>query len=299
MRRTVRSPVRPASRAPAGRAARGTRGPGRPRGRARSRDSMSGAMKRSRAMRGTRSRSKRVRASSGGCSSGRRNSMPSAAASNSMARMWATLAIIGCKPARGEGRHRDMVFLVRARRQRIDAGRMRQAFVLAGQRGGGDVGDHEAAVQARVGVRNGGRRDTPESISIAMRPLGDRADLGDRVGHRVGGERHRLGVEVAAADHHPVFGEHQRVVGHRIGLAQQHERGMAQLVQAGAHDLRLAAQAIRVLDPVVAPRYATRGSRCRRAARGNTARRRSAPAGRAAHGCAGRTARRCRAPRPR
>jgi hypothetical protein len=53
-------------------------------------------------------------------------------------------------------------------------------------------------------------------------------------------------------DHRAVFGEHQRVVGHRIGLAQQHQRGMAQLVQAGAHHLRLAAQAVRVLHAVVA-----------------------------------------------
>jgi hypothetical protein len=39
--------------------------------------------------------------------------------------------------------------------------------------------------------RNGGRRETPASMSMAMRPLGDRADLGDRDRHRVGGKRDR------------------------------------------------------------------------------------------------------------
>jgi hypothetical protein len=37
-----------------------------------------------------------------------------------------------------------------------------------------------------------------------------------------------------------------------IGFAHEHQRGVAQLVEAGAHDLRLAAQAVRVLDAVVA-----------------------------------------------
>jgi hypothetical protein len=57
--------------------------------------------------------------------------------------------------------------------------------------------------------------------------------------------------KVAPADHRAILGKDQRVVGHRIGLAQQHQRGVAQLVQAGAHHLRLAAQAVRVLHAVV------------------------------------------------
>ena len=146
-------------------------------------------------------------------------------------------------------------------------------------------------------VRNGGRRETLLSISIAMRrsAIAPISAIAQR--HRVGGQRHRLGVEVAAGDHRAVVGEHQRVVGHRVGLAQQHQRGMAQLVEAGAHHLRLAAQAVRVLHAVVAFEVRARGSRCRRAARGSTAPRRSGRAGRAARGCADRTGRRCRARR--
>jgi hypothetical protein len=49
-----------------------------------------------------------------------------------------------------------------------------------------------------------------------------------------------------------LIGKHQRVVGHGIGFAHQHLRGVAHLVQAGAHHLRLAAQAVRVLHAVVA-----------------------------------------------
>ena len=47
-------------------------------------------------------------------------------------------------------------------------------------------------------------------------------------------------------------GEDERVVGHRVGFAHEHEGGVAQLVEARADDLRLAAQAVRILDAVVA-----------------------------------------------
>ena len=104
------------------------------------------------------------------------------------------------QPARGEGRHRHVVLLVGAGRQAVDAGRMRQRLVLARQRRRGHVGDHEAAVQARVGGEE--RRQARHAGVDQHRdaPLGDRADLGDRDRHRVGGQRHRLGVEVAARD---------------------------------------------------------------------------------------------------
>ena len=196
--------------------------------------------------------------------------------------------------ARGEGRHGDMVFLVGAGRQAVDARRMGERLVLARQRRGGDVGDHEAAVQARLGREE--RRQARDAGVDQHRDaaLGDRADLGDRDRHRVGGERDRLGVEVAARDD-AAFGaviadEDQRVVGHRVGLAHEHERGVAQLVEAGADHLRLAAQAVRILDAVVALQMRASGSRCPRAGRGSSARRRSGRAGRAARGCAGRTA---------
>jgi hypothetical protein len=97
--------------------------------------------------------------------------------------------------------------------------------------------------------------------------LGDGAHFGNCQRAGISRQRHWLGVEVAAREHHatavnmwatrrPVGGaalrEHQGVVGHRVGLAHQHQRGVAQRVQAGAHHLGLAAQAIGVLHAVVA-----------------------------------------------
>ncbi len=77
--------------------------------------------------------------------------------------------------------------------------------------------------------------------------LGQRADLGDREGQHVGGERHRLAMEIAARQHLVGVGEDQRVVGHAIGLDFEHRRREAEMVEAGAHDLGLAAQAIGIL----------------------------------------------------
>ena len=81
--------------------------------------------------------------------SGRRNSMPCAAASSSMPRMCAVLAIIGCsRRAANVAIDTWSSWLAEVGRL-IDAGRMRERLVLAGQRRRGHVRDHEAAVQAR------------------------------------------------------------------------------------------------------------------------------------------------------
>jgi hypothetical protein len=130
-----------------------------------------------------------------------------------------------------------------------------------------------------------GRQEGRQARDVAVdqhgdAALGDGAHLGDGQAIASAGQRHRLGVEVAAADHGAVVGKDQRVVGHGIGLAQQHQRGVAQLVQAGAHHLRLAAQAVRVLHAVVAVGVAG-GWRCPASRRGSTRPRRSGPAGRA------------------
>ena len=140
-------------------------------------------------------------------------------------------------------------------------------------------------------VRNGGR---PRHAGVDQHrdaPLGDRADLGDRERQRVGGERHRLGVEVAARTMRlaAVVGEDQRVVGDARWPRAEHAarrgaagRGRRPSPAAGSAGCTGPA-------PVVAVEVRARGSRCRRAARGSSARRRSARAGRAARGCAGRT----------
>ena len=79
----------------------------------------------------------------------------------------------------------------------------------------------------------------------------------------VGGEGDRLGVEVAAGQRFAGVGEDQRIVGDAVGLGLQRRRGLAQQVEHGAHDLRLAAQAVGILHPLVADqmRGADRASR--------------------------------------
>ncbi len=57
----------------------------------------------------------------------------------------------------GEGGHRDVVLLVGRGRQAVHAGGMGQRLVLAGQRRGGDLGDHEAGIDAGIGDQEGGQ----------------------------------------------------------------------------------------------------------------------------------------------
>ena len=97
--------------------------------------------------------------------------------------------------------------------------------------------------------------------------LGERADLADRQRDHVGGEGDRLGVEIAARQRLVGVGEDQRIVGDAVGLVGERRRGLAQEIEAGAHHLRLAAQAIGVLHPLVAGdvRGADRAARHQRA----------------------------------
>jgi hypothetical protein len=81
-------------------------------------------------------------------------------------------------------------------------------------------------------------------------PLTERPDLGQGQRQGVGGESHRLGVEVAAGQGLAGLGEHQRIVGHRPGLDQQGAFGVTKQIEDRAHHLRLAAQAVGVLHPV-------------------------------------------------
>ena len=82
--------------------------------------------------------------------------------------------------------------------------------------------------------------------------FGQRADLGDGDGHGIGGQRHRLGMEIAAGDDFVRVGEDQRIVGDGVDLALDDAGRVAQLVEHGAHHLGLAAQRIGILHPVVA-----------------------------------------------
>ena len=149
------------------------------------------------------------------------------------------------------GRHRDVILLVGGGRDRVDARRMRHLLVLGHERRGRHLRDHEAGVEA--GFRGEeGRQPGQGGIDQHGDPtLGERADLAQGQGDHVGGEGHRLGMEVAARDHLARVGEDERVVGDAVRLRRQRRRGLAQEVEAGAHHLRLAAQAIGVLDALV------------------------------------------------
>ncbi len=148
----------------------------------------------------------------------------------------------------GRRRHRHVVFLVGGGRQAVHRMRMGQRLVLAGQCRGGHLGDHEAGVHAAIGHQE--RRQLRHVLVHHQRDaaFAQRADFGDGQGHVVGGHGHRFGVEVAAGNHVAFGGEHQRVVGDGVGFDRQHFGGLTELGQAGAHDLRLATQGVRVLD---------------------------------------------------
>ena len=119
---------------------------------------------------------------------------------------------------------------------------MGQGLVLGGQRRRGDLGDHEAGVDATVVDQKRRQTGHPRADQQRHPPLGQRPDLGDGQGQVVGGEGHGFCVEVAAGEDVFILGKHQRVVGDRVGLAHQHLGGLADLGQAGPHHLRLAAQ---------------------------------------------------------
>ena len=102
---------------------------------------------------------------------------------------------------------------------------------------------------AEVGIRQPGQGRINQKRDP---PLGERADLADRQRDRVGGEGDWLGVKVAARQSFVAIGEDQRIVGDRVGFSDQRGGGVAQEIETGAHHLRLAAQAIGVLDPFVA-----------------------------------------------
>ena len=85
------------------------------------------------------------------------------------------------QPARGVRGHRHMIFLVGAGRRRIDRAGRGALLVLGIERGRRHFGNHEAGVDARLGVRNGGRpKFSAGSTSVAMRrsliaPISDKA----------------------------------------------------------------------------------------------------------------------------
>ena len=157
----------------------------------------------------------------------------------------------GGEPARAVRGHRHVVLLVGGGRNRVDAGRIRALLVLGDQRRGRHLRHHESGIETRLRRQ---KRRQPRQRGIDQHgdaPLGERADLAGRDRQDVGGKRHRLGMEVAAGQRLAAVGEDQRIVGDPVRLRHQRRRCVPQQIQHGAHHLRLATQAIRVLNAII------------------------------------------------
>lgn len=162
------------------------------------------------------------------------------------------------QPACAVRGHRHMVFLVGRGRDRVNAGGVGALLVFRDQRGSSHLRNHETGIQTGTWGQEGGQAGQRRIDQHRQAALADRTDLAHRHRQHVGGEGHRLGVEVAAGQRFAGIGEHQRIVGHAVGFDFQRGRGLAQDIQRRAHHLRLAAQAVRVLHAhvVVAVRFA-------------------------------------------
>ncbi len=129
--------------------------------------------------------------------------------------------------------------------------RRSQGFVLAGQRRGGHLRDHESGIQSRLG-RQECRKQAGQRIGHLLdAPLHDSAECGNRNHHLVCCHCQRLPVKISAADNIAccsIAHKHQRIVG---GAVQFHRGDFARLRQSIAHcavHLRRAAQTVGILD---------------------------------------------------
>ena len=153
------------------------------------------------------------------------------------------------QPARGMGCHADVIFLIRRGGNRVDAAGGGERLVLGNQRGRGDLRDHEAGVHAAV-VDQKWRQ--PAHLRVhedGDAPLRQAPYLGNRQRKRVCGKCHRLGVKIAAGQDISGVCEQQWVVRDGIGFNMESGGDAADQIEAGAHDLRLAAKRIRILHP--------------------------------------------------
>jgi hypothetical protein len=107
---------------------------------------------------------------------------------------------------------------------------------------------HEARVQPAFTDEE--RRQAAVQVWIDQQgdaPLGERADFGDREREVVGGEGNGLPMEVAARQHRARVGKDQRIVRDGVRLRLEQTGHVPQHVEAGAGDLRLAADRVRIL----------------------------------------------------
>ncbi len=157
--------------------------------------------------------------------------------------------------ARAVGGHRDVIFLVGRRRDGIDARGGSPLLVLRGERGRCHLRDHEAGVEAGARCQKGRQARQRGIDEHGNAAFGQCADLAHGQRHDVGREGDGLGVEVTARQRNRAalaIGDDERVVRHAVGLDRERRCGRAQDIEGRAHHLGLAAQAIGILDAVVA-----------------------------------------------
>ncbi len=124
-----------------------------------------------------------------------------------------------------------------------------QRFVLAGQRRGGYLRDHESGVDSRL-RRQESREHAGQRIGhLFDAPLGNSAERGDRDCDLVRSHRQRLTVKISAADDvaAAVADEYERIVGGAVQFYGCHLARLRQRIAHRAVHLRRAAQAVGIL----------------------------------------------------
>ena len=104
------------------------------------------------------------------------------------------------EPARAAHAHRNVVFLIAAGGNGIDGVGSGERFIFAGERGGGDLRDHEAGIEAGLGSEKR-RQQAGERIGHLLdAAFGNSAESGDGNRDLIGGHGQRLAVKISAAD---------------------------------------------------------------------------------------------------
>ena len=124
-------------------------------------------------------------------------------------------------------------------------------FVFGSQRRSGHMRNHEAGIQTRRRHQERWQtrdRGVDQQCDTALR---NRANFRNRECQCIGRKRDWLSVEITTGNDFASFNKHQRIIGHGIRFNQQSTRRVIDDIQAGTHDLRLAAQAVWVLHAFV------------------------------------------------
>ena len=146
---------------------------------------------------------------------------------------------------------------------------MRQHFVFADQRRGGDLRHHESGIQAGAGSQKWRQAFVQRRVHQALQPaLGNSRQRAERDGQEIQDESQRLAMEISAGDDvsfslrsfAPLDGrapvpdvalhEHQRIVHRRVDFDLHHLAAVGQRVAHRAVDLRHAAQGVGILHAV-------------------------------------------------